>query len=108
MIELRIYTTEQGKAPFEEWLNNLKDRRARAVIRARLERLRGGNFGDCKALREGVQELRIDHGPGYRVMLSRQGAVWVLLLCGSDKGGQARAITQAVALLEDWKKRGKP
>jgi putative addiction module killer protein len=108
MIELRIYTTEDGKAPFEEWLNELKDRRARAIIRARLERVRGGNVGDCKALREGVQELRIDHGPGYRVMLSRQGAVMVLLLCGSDKGGQDRAIHQAIEFLEDWKERGKP
>jgi putative addiction module killer protein len=108
MLELRIYTTEQGRAPFEQWLNDLKDLRARAVIRARLERVRGGNFGDCKPLREGVQELRIDHGPGYRVMLSRQGAVLVLLLCGSDKGGQDRATGQAIEFLADWKKRGKP
>lgn len=68
----------------------------------------GGNFGGCKPFRDGVQELRIDFGPGYRAYLSRQGAVLVLLLCGSDKADQDRAIRQAVACLEDWKRRGKP
>ena len=65
-------------------------------------------MGDCKPLRDGVQELRIDHGPGYRVYLSRQGAVLVLLLCGSDKAEQERAIRQAVDYLNDWKNRGRP
>jgi putative addiction module killer protein len=65
-------------------------------------------MGDCKPLRDGVQELRIDHGPGYRVYLSRQGPVLVLLLCGSDKGDQGRAIVQAIEYLADWKQRGKP
>ena len=88
-MELRIYTTERGVTPFRQWLDALKDRQARAQIRARLERVRGGNFGDCKPLRDGVQELRIDFGPGYRVYLSRQGSVLVLLLCGSDKGDQS-------------------
>lgn len=73
-----------------------------------MERVRGGNFGDCKPLRDGVQELRIDFGPGYRVYLSRQGPVLVLLLCGSGKGDQDRAIRQAIEYLEDWKQRGKP
>lgn len=67
-----------------------------------------GNFGDCKPLRDGVQELKIDHGPGYRVYLSRQGPVLVLLLCGSDKADQNRAIKQAIDYLNDWKQRGKP
>ena len=73
-----------------------------------MERVRGGNFGDCKPLRDGVQELRIDFGPGYRAYLSRQGPVLVLLLCGSDKGDQDRTIRQAIENLEDWKQRGKP
>lgn len=55
-----------------------------------------------------MQELRIDYGPGYRAYLSRQGPVLVLLLCGSDKGGQDRAIRQAIDYLNDWKQRGKP
>ena len=59
-------------------------------------------------LRDGVQELRIDHGPGYRVYLSRQGPVLVLLLCGSDKSDQNREIEKAIGYLNDWKERGKP
>ena len=70
--------------------------------------MQAGNLGDCKPLRDGVPELRIDHGPGYRVYLSRQGAVLGLLQCGSDKGDQDRAIRQAIGYLNDWKQRGKP
>ncbi len=108
MIELRIYTDTQDRAPFAEWLEALRDVRARAIIRARLAKVQAGNLGDCKALRDGVQELRVDYGPGYRVYLSRQGPVVVLLLCGSDKSDQDRAIKQAIAYLNDWKQRGKP
>jgi putative addiction module killer protein len=89
-------------------LSDLKDRTARAKIRARLYRVKAGSFGDCKPLRDGVQELRVDHGPGYRVFLSRQGPVVVLLLCGSDKGDQDRAIRQAIGYLTDWKQRSSP
>lgn len=105
-MEIRIYTDAAGRAPFEEWLNALKDVQGRARIRARIARLQAGNFGDCKPLRDGVQELRIDHGPGYRVYLSRQGPVLVLLLCGSDKSEQDKAIKQALSYLADWKQRG--
>ncbi len=107
-MELRIYRDAQSRSPLTQWLDALKDRQARAHIRVRLERLVAGNLGDCKPLRDGVQELRIDYGPGYRVYLSRQGAIVVLLLCGSDKSGQERAIKQAIAYLNDWKERGKP
>ena len=106
MTDIRIYTDATGRAPFEDWLNALKDVQGRARIRARLARVQAGNFGDCKPLRDGVQELRIDHGPGYRVYLSRQGPVLVLLLCGSDKSGQDKSIRQALAYLADWKQRG--
>jgi len=107
-MEVRVYLTEDGSAPFEDWLAGLRDVTGRARIRARLARVQAGNFGDCKPLRDGVQELRIDHGPGYRVYLSRQGNVLVLLLCGSDKADRERAIRQAVDYLNDWKNRGKP
>lgn len=107
-MEIRSYTDAAGRAPFEEWLNALKDAQGLARIRARLARLQAGNFGDCKPVRDGVQELRMDHGPGYRVYLSRQGAVLVLLLCGSDKSEQDRAIRQAIDYLNDWKQRGRP
>jgi putative addiction module killer protein len=84
MMEIRIYSDEQGRTPLTQWLETMTDIRGRAAIRARLARVQAGNLDDCKPLREGVQELRIDHGPGYRAYLSRQGAVLVLLLCGSD------------------------
>lgn len=106
-MDIRIYTDAKGHKPFDAWLLDLRDVKARATIRARLERVRAGNFGDCKPVRDGVQELRIDLGPGYRVYLSRQGAVLVLLLCGSDKSDQDRAIRQAIDYLNDWKERGR-
>ena len=107
-MELRIYTDLQERQPLTRWLAALKDVRARAQIRARLARVGAGNLGDCKPLRDGVQELKIDYGPGYRVYLSRQGPVIVLLLCGSDKSDQTKAINQAIEYLNDWKQRGKP
>jgi putative addiction module killer protein len=108
MIEIRIYSAEDGRRPFTEWLDALADRHSRAAINARLLRAELGNLGDCKPLRNGVMELRIDKGPGYRVYLSRQGPVIVLLLCGSDKSEQSRAIEQAIDYLTDWKQRGRP
>lgn len=90
------------------WLDALKDVRAKAQIHARMVRVAAGNFGDCKPLRDGVQELRIDYGPGYRVYLSRQGPILVLLLCGGDKADQSRDIERAIEYLKDWKERGKP
>ena len=90
------------------WLEALKDLRAKAQIQARMVRVAAGNFGDCKPLRDGVQERRIDYGPGYRVYLSRQGPILVLLLCGGDKADQSRDIERAIEYLKDWKERGKP
>ena len=103
-MDIQIYSDSAGRVPFTQWLEALADRQGRAVIKARLLRLEAGNLGDLKPLREGVQELRIDRGPGYRVYLSRQGPV--LLLCGSDKADQDRAIRQAIDYLNDWKERG--
>ena len=107
MTDIQIYSDSAGRAPFVQWLEALPDRQGRAAIKARLSRLQAGNFGDCKPLRDGVQELRIDKGPGYRVYLSRQGPVLVLLLCASDKADQDRAIRQAIEHLSDWKQRGR-
>jgi putative addiction module killer protein len=102
-MELRIYVDDAGKEPYTDWLNGLKDVRGRAIIRARVTRVESGNFGDCKLLREGVMELRIDFGPGYRVYLSRQGALLVILLTGSDKSDQEKMIEQSIVYLKDWK-----
>jgi putative addiction module killer protein len=86
----------------------LTDNKTKARIVVRCNRMAAGNFGDCKPLRHGVQELRIDHGPSYRGYLSRQGPVFMLLLCGGDKGDQTRDIKRAIDFLNDWKLRGKP
>jgi len=108
MMETRIYTDKQAQQPLIIWIDALKDRRAKAQIQARMVRVAAGNFGDCKPVRDGVQELKIDIGPGYRVYLSRQGPVLVLLLCGGDKADQSRDIERAIEYLTDWKQRGKP
>ena len=80
---------------FGEWLSNLADRRAQAKIVSRLERLGLGNPGDVKPVGEGVSEMRISHGPGYRVYFKQIGKAVVLLLCGGDKSTQARDIKRA-------------
>lgn len=82
-------------------LDRLKDRRGRARILARIDRLGVGHFGDVKSLGSGVAELRIDHGPGYRVYFTRRGSMLVIPLCGGDKGTQTRDIAQAHALAEE-------
>lgn len=107
-MDIRIYSDSKGHVPFAAWMHALSDQRARAAVKARLLRVQAGNLGDCKPLRDGVQELRIDQGPGYRLYLSRQDPVMVLLLCGSDKSNQERSIAKAIEYLADWKQRGKP
>jgi putative addiction module killer protein len=93
--ELQIYVTEEGREPFSEWLTSLRDYKARAKIRVRLDRVRLGNFGDCHGVGDGVQELRIDYGPGYRVYFGQEGSTIVLLLCGGDKSTQTKDIETA-------------
>jgi putative addiction module killer protein len=77
-MEIRHYLTASGKDPFQEWLDELKDLRGRIVIQRRVDRVAGGNFGDHKFCREGVWELRIDFGPGYRVYYAREEETVVL------------------------------
>jgi putative addiction module killer protein len=86
---------------FGAWLSKLADRRARGRIAARVERLAFGLYGDVKPVGEGVSELRIDHGPGYRVYFIQRGAVLIVLLCGGDKASQARDIRRAKALAKE-------
>lgn len=105
MIEVRRYLAESGKDVFGEWLADLTDDRARAKVAARVLRLAAGNFGDCKSLRDGVWELRIDWGPGYRVYFAKEGRSIVLLLCGGDKRKQAADIEQAIGYWKDYKAR---
>ena len=105
MIEIRRYVTSSGVDVVGRWLTGLKDLRARAKIAVRIDRLSTGNFGDSHSLRDGVSELRIDHGPGYRLYFARLGQTCVLLLRGGDKRKQSSDIAQAVAYLEDYKRR---
>lgn len=83
---------------FSEWLRNLKDRQARARIAIRLDRLEEGNPGNSKSVGEGVVELKIDFGPGYRIYYIQRGEVLIVLLCGGDKTTQARDIQRAKAI----------
>ena len=90
-------------ATFDRWLSELRDRRAVARIAARLDRLAGGNPGDAQPVGDGVSELRINYGPGYRVYFIQRGPVLIILLCGGDKSSQDRDIKQAKVLAEQWK-----
>ncbi|MCJ8141649.1 type II toxin-antitoxin system RelE/ParE family toxin [Ancylobacter sp. A5.8] len=86
---------------FEAWLTHLRDRQAKARILARVRRLELGNPGDVKPVGEGVSEMRIDYGPGYRVYYAQRGPIVVLLLCGGDKDTQDRDIVKAKALARE-------
>lgn len=83
---------------FSEWLSGLSDLAARMRILARVGAARSGNFGDCEPVGEGVSEMRIHYGPGYRVYFKRTGSVVYLLLCGGDKSTQKADIRRAKAL----------
>ena len=88
---------------FSKWHAALKDRQAVARVNARIRRLSEGNPGDSKLLREGVCELRIDHGPGYRVYFTKRGPVVIILLVGGDKRTQDADIEHAIAIAKKWK-----
>ena len=105
MNTVRRYRTEDGREFLTEWLNSLRDVRAKARVVARINRLVAGNFGDCKPLRDGISELRIDYGPGYRVYFAMVGREVILLLCGGDKRTQDADIDRAAACLADFKRR---
>ncbi len=102
---LEEYVTREGKNPFQKWLRGLRDTRARARIRIRLNRIRLGNFGTAKPVGEGVLELVIPYGPGYRVYFARTGSTVVLLLCGGDKSTQPRDINKAKEYWLDYQRR---
>ena len=96
MAEIELLLYRRGRStPFSDWLASLMDARATGIVRARLNRIRLGNFGDCKSVGGGVEELRIDFGPGYRIYYGREGRLVVILLCGGSKGTQARDILRA-------------
>lgn len=107
MIEIRHYVTIGERDVYLEWLRLVRDTRAKAAIMRRVNRVELGNFGDHKPCRDGVWELRIDVGPGYRVYYARAGAAVILLLCGGDKRTQDADIAMACDYWRDWQGRDK-
>src|SRR2546430_15762399 len=105
VIEIRHYVIRTGKDVFDDWLTQLADARAQANIATRINRLAAGNFGDCKPLRQGLSELRIDWGPGYRVYYAMIGRECVLLLCGGDKRKESAELERGVVVLQKYKRR---
>ncbi|MBS0648122.1 MAG: type II toxin-antitoxin system RelE/ParE family toxin [Verrucomicrobia bacterium] len=99
-IEIELYALPSGKEPFTEWESRLS-RDAQAIVSARLARIRSGNFGDSKSISNGVYELRIQYGPGYRIYYGKRGKTIVILLCGGDKSTQKRDIKKAKEFWED-------
>ena len=102
-IEIRHYINNAGQDVFVDWLSRLADIRAKAKIVARIDRLAAGNFGDTRSLGQGLYELRIDWGPGYRVYYTTIGTVGVLLLCCGDKRKQSSEIDRARTYLNNYK-----
>jgi putative addiction module killer protein len=101
--EIRTYETAEGKSPFNSWIEKLSDRKGRAIIRTRITRLQLGLFGDTKTVGNGVNELRIDFGPGYRAYYALDGDKIILLLCGGDKSTQSKDIKMAQAYWNDYR-----
>lgn len=99
------YLTDAGKDLYQDWLDGLGDMRARVAIQRRVDRLAIGTFGDHRFCREGVWELRIDVGAGYRVYYAQTGQALVLLLYGGDKRSQNADIDSAVDYWKDYQRR---
>jgi putative addiction module killer protein len=107
-MQVEHYLTADGKDTFERWLDRVRDRRALIAIERRIARIeRDGYFGDHKYLRDGISEIRIDEGAGYRVYYAQSEQVVVLLLCGGDKSTQDADINRAVANWEEFQRRRK-
>lgn len=92
---IEIFELPDGKAPFRDWLESIRDISTRDRILKRLDRLRFGNYGDHKSVGEGVWEVRLDFGPGYRVYYAQQSDRIIILLSGGDKSSQSRDILRA-------------
>lgn len=101
-INIEVYVKTNGKSPFIEWLNSLKDRKARAKIRVCLDRVKLGNMGDCKSIGDGFYELKILFGPGYRVYFRFVTKTDILLLYGGDKSTQRKDIQKSMKFWRDY------
>ncbi len=97
-----FYQDAAGKEPFNDWLRSLRDPRTRRRILSRLLRVESGNYGDCRSLKDGVFELRLVFGPGYRVYFGEDGDTIVVILCGGDKSSQVQDIERAKAYWKEY------
>lgn len=100
--ELEVFQTATGRAPFNEWLESIRDKQTRNRIRVHLDRLEAGNFGDCQSIGDGVFELRLHFGKGHRIYFGKVDNTIVLLLCGGDKSRQSQDIRRAKAYWRDY------
>ncbi len=101
-MEIVHYITQSGEDPFQKWIDGLKDIQARIAVLRRIDRVTLGNFGDHKPCRDGVSEMRVDTGPGYRVYYFQRGQTLVILLCGGEKHGQDKDIDTAISYRQDY------
>ena len=104
MIEVTEFLDEQGRSPFRRWFDRL-DPTAAAKVNTALSRMQGGNMSDVRGVGDGVQESRIDFGPGYRVYFGREGDALVVLLGGGTKSRQQADIKKARDLWREYKNR---
>lgn len=106
--EIQNYLKADGRNPFQEWLDSLRDMKARVRIEKRLEQVALGNLGDYRSVGEGVYELKIDYSPRYRVYCRQVGSTIVLLLCGGDKSTQEQDILKAKEYWRDYERTENP
>ena len=102
-IIVNIYKDDNGKVPYFKWLESIKDGRTKIRVQHRIRRLEQGNFGNCKALKGGIGELKLDFGPGYRIYYALEGNMVVILLCAGDKSTQKDDIEKAQQYWERYK-----
>lgn len=102
---VETYVTRDGKDVFQEWLDRLTDQRAKILVDKTIAKIRLGNLGRHKSVGEGVQEIVLDYGPGYRLYFAEHGRSLIILLCGGTKKRQQAAIEQARQYWQDWQER---
>jgi len=105
VITVRFYQCNSGEVPFKNWYDALKDKQTKIKIQLKLSKLRSGNLGDAKSLGNGLHELRIQTGPGYRIYFTYSGKEIIVIFSASSKRGQDKAIQQARKYLEDYRKK---
>lgn len=103
--EIRFYCRENGKVPFRVWVESLKDIRGRAIIETKIDRVEAGNLGVFNYVGDGICELKINFGPGYRIYFGQEGMNVVILLCGGDKSTQQRDVWTAKEYWADYNRR---